>query len=98
MRFLVTTGAVTQALLIGAVVANDTEFCVAARCSDNDFAMSLNGGAVITDVAGTRPTGLTTTLVGGTVSSSTLKCDAPVKSIEFRPEVATNAQLQALST
>lgn len=38
------------------VVADETDFKVAARCRANDFSAALNGGAVVTDSAGALPT------------------------------------------
>ena len=60
----VTAGGVDQADLDLGAVAVDTDFKLAMRAATNDFAASLNGGAVVTDTSGTMPSGLTNDRIG----------------------------------
>lgn len=87
-------GGVTQASLNLGAVALDTDFAVAVRWTDNNFAASLNGGAVVTDLSGTNPFGLTTARVGSSVGANHF--GSTIRSIETR-RTASNAELQALS-
>ncbi len=64
IHVIATSGGVDQCDLDLGAVANDTDFGVAARFAQNNFAASLNGAAVVTDSLGTNPTGLTTDRLG----------------------------------
>ena len=68
LHVIATVGGVDQCDLDLGSVANDTDFAVAIRWADNNFAASLNGGAVVTDVSGSNPIGLTTSRVGRSYS------------------------------
>lgn len=64
IHVIATSGGIDQCDLdLGAVAAN-TDFAVAARFADNNFAASLNGGAIVTDLSGTNPVGLSTARLG----------------------------------
>jgi len=78
---------------LGAVAA-DTDFAVAMRFADNNFAASLNGGAIVTDLAGTNPLGLTTARVGRSATGS--YWSSTIKTIETR-RTASDAELPLLS-
>jgi hypothetical protein len=84
----VTTNGVTQVEL-GTIVANNTNYKNALAYKVNDFAVSLNGTAVLTDTSGVLPIVNTLTLLG--VAN-------PIKKIAYYPLRLTNAQLQALTT
>ena len=56
MRCIVTNGGVEQANLNLGAVADDTAFTVALAFQASDFAANLDGGAEVTDSAGTVPT------------------------------------------
>lgn len=55
-RLVVHDGGVEQANINGGTVAAGVRTRVAVRISENDFAVSINGGAVVTDTSGTLPT------------------------------------------
>ena len=89
--FGVTVGGVSQAT---AAIAANTATKVALAYKANDFALSHNGGAVVTDTSGTVPT----------VNRLSL-CDAGgggqlnghIKRLTYYPKRLTNTQLQELS-
>lgn len=86
-------GGNTQCDLDLGVLANDTDFVVAARFADNLFAASLNGGATVTDLAGTNPLGMTTARVGR--SSGGSHWNSTIRTVETR-RIATDAELPLL--
>lgn len=55
-KFIVVDGGATQADITGGSISYGTAFKVAVRYKANDFAISVNGGAAVTDTAGTLPT------------------------------------------
>jgi hypothetical protein len=55
-RLVVVDGGVEQANLDGGTVTANQRTRIAVRINANDFAMSVNGGAVVTDTSGTLPT------------------------------------------
>lgn len=91
---IVTDGGVAQCDLNLGAVANSTAFKVAFAWKANDFAASLNGAAVVTDVSGTLPT-VTTLRIGSGVTGN---WGATIKKTKHLPrERASNAELQALA-
>jgi hypothetical protein len=74
-------------------VALDTDFTLACRFADNNFAASVNGGAIVTDVSGTNPTGLTTARIG---NLNTNAWSSTIKTIETR-RTASNTELPLLA-
>ena len=91
---IATVGGVDQCDLdLGAVAAN-TDFSVAARFADNAFAASLNGGAIVTDLVGVNPTGLTAARLGR--RSDGYAWNSTIRSIETRA-FASDADLPALA-
>lgn len=70
MYVLAVVGGVVQATLDLGAVANDTEFVIAARFANNNFAASMNGGAIVTDTSGANPLGLTTPRIGAVGASN----------------------------
>ena len=76
------------------VIANDTDFTVAVRWADNNFAVSLNGGAVVTDPSGANPLGLTTARIGSGVSGG--HWNGTIRTIETR-RTASDAELLLLA-
>ena len=87
-------GGVAQATLDLGAVANDTDFVIAARFADNNFAASLNGGAIVTDTLGVNPIGLTTARIGAVGSSNSW--NSTIRSLETR-RTATDAELPLLA-
>jgi hypothetical protein len=63
----------------------------------NDFAASVNGGAVSTDTSGTVPSGLIAMRIGSLVGGIQ-QLNGHLSSITYYPSRLTNAQLQALSS
>jgi hypothetical protein len=55
-RLVVVDGGVEQANVDGGTVTANQRTRVAVRINANDFAISINGGAVVTDTSGTLPT------------------------------------------
>jgi hypothetical protein len=91
----VTDGGVTQVSMpSGVSVAVNTRFGIAARYKANDFALSVSGGAVGTDVAGTVPS-VSQMTIGSRMTTTT---NIWVESIQYYNTIKTNAELQALST
>lgn len=94
LAFIATAGGATQCLISLGAVAADTDFTASVRWATNNFAASLNGAAIVTDVSGTNPEGMTTARVGcgagGNFWNSTIQY------IETR-RTATDAELVLLS-
>ena len=63
----------------------------------NDFASSLNGAAVITDLSGSIPTGINRLALGAT-SGSAQMLNGHIAKLIYYPARLTNAKLQQLST
>jgi hypothetical protein len=95
LTVLVQSAGITQCSINTAAVANDTDFVLAVRFADNNFAVSLNGGAIITDLSGTNPVGLTAARIG-TISTGGFAWNSTIKTIETR-RTATDAELPLLS-
>jgi hypothetical protein len=55
-RLVVVDGGVEQANINGGTITANTRTRVAVRINENDFAISINGAAVVTDTSGTLPT------------------------------------------
>lgn len=87
-------GDVTQSSLDLGAVANDTDFTIAARFADNNFAASLNGGAIVTDTSGTNPLGLTTARIGRDVAG--YYWNSTIRTIETR-RTASDTELPLLA-
>lgn len=85
---------VSQCALDLGTVANDTDFIVSARFADNLFAASLNGGAIVTDVSGTNPLGLSTARIGK--DSSGNYWSSTIRTLETR-RIASDTDLPLLS-
>lgn len=93
---IVTDGGVQQASLGGVTqIAINTAFGMAMRYKVNDFALSLSGAAVSTDVSGTLPTVNQMTL-GNRLGTQFLS--GWIRSVQYYNRIKTNAQLQTLST
>jgi len=63
----------------------------------NDFASSLNGAAVLTDLSGTIPTGINRLTLGAT-SGSAQMLNGHIAKLIYYPARLTNTKLQQLST
>jgi hypothetical protein len=77
-------------------VAVDTDFTVAVRFANNNFAGSLNGGAIVTDLVGTNPVGMTTARIGDAAGGG-YAWNSTIKTIETR-RTASDAELPLLAS
>ena len=93
---LVVSGNVTQAMYSLGAVAVDTDFTVAVRFANNNFAGSLNGGAIVTDLVGTNPVGMTTARIGDAAGGG-YAWNSTIKTIETR-RTASDAELPLLAS
>jgi hypothetical protein len=69
---------------------------IASAFAANNFAASINGGSVLTDLAGVVPSGLTTLRIGK--SSGTDFLNGYLRRITYYPRRLSNAELQAITT
>lgn len=69
---------------------------IAFRCYGNDWAYSINGGAVATDTSGSVPAGMTTLRIGGWHSGGG-QPNSILESMLIVPEPFSDAELQALA-
>ena len=93
--FIVTDGGVAQASIDAGTVASGTAFKLAAAYTVNDFAISKDGAAVVTDSSGTIPTP-TQLNIGADVAGNYV-C-GHISRLRYYPTRLTNAKLQELST
>ena len=96
-RAVCTDGGAAQADLTVAGFAQNVTFADAFAYKVNDFAMSLNGSAVVTDAAGTLPT-VDRFILGNGSSGSGNALNGHIRNIRFIPARAADFQLQGLST
>lgn len=94
IRMVVTDGGTEQAAITAGTLASDGTYNIAARFAKNDFAISIDGATAVTDTTGTVPT-LTTERFGGDTTGVTGR--NWYKRTDYRDDVFTNAQLEALS-
>jgi hypothetical protein len=94
---LVASGGATQALIApsGSVSANTT-FKLCGALKQNDFAASLNGGAISTDTAGLMPVGLDRCWIGCAVGAANF-LNGHVEKISYWSQRITNAEILAFS-
>lgn len=92
---LAQVGGATTCLIDLGAIANDTDFTVAARWADNNFAASLNGGAIASDLSGANPIGMTTARIGRH-SSGGFVWNSTIRSIETR-RTASDTELPLLA-
>lgn len=96
LYMLAQNAAVTQCQIDLGAIGNNTDFTVACRWADNNFAASLNGGAIVTDLSGTNPLGLTTAVIGRH-SAGSFFWNSTIKTIETR-RTASDAELPLLAS
>lgn len=94
-HLFVRAGNITQADLDGGTIVSNAATRVAGAYAANDFAVSLSGGAVVTDTSGTIPT--VDRLNLGTNANSAAQLNGHIRSIRYYPTRLSNAQLQALT-
>lgn len=71
-------------------------FKAALAYAANDFALSFNGGAALTDTAGALPSAISRLLIGDANASNTDK-GALIRRITYYPRRMSNAELQTLT-
>jgi hypothetical protein len=91
----VINGGVAQAAITLSSGDQNTEHAAAMAWKVNDFAVSLDGGAALTDSSGTVPT-VTTLNIGGQIAGSTI-LNGHIRSLTYIPERLSNALLEELS-
>ena len=94
--FTVIDGGSLQVAIATGTPAANTNIKLAARYKVNDFALSVNGGAVSTDTTGTLPTANLLMRLGSGVSSVEL-INGHIRQITYIPRALTNAELIARS-
>ena len=91
----VSVGGVTQATVLSGTMVAGTSYKLAGAYSASDFASIRDGGALVTDNAGTVPV-VTQAEIGSLTSTST--GTQTIKKIAYYPFRVTNAQLQGLTS
>jgi len=81
---------------IGSTNASAGRVCAAYKV--DDFAASVNGGAVSTDTSGALATSLTRLSIGGTIVNAAGYNFGPISLFKYWPTRLPDAQLQVLST
>jgi hypothetical protein len=93
-RLVVVDGGIEQANINGGTITAGTRTRVAVRIGANDFAMSVNGGAVVTDTSGTLPT-VDRLMLGRTQAGEWL--NGRLARVTGWSELLPDATMQALS-
>jgi hypothetical protein len=81
---------------IGTTDPSGARLCAAYKL--DDYAVSVNGGAVVTDTSGAVPSSLTRLSIGGSAVNSAAYNYGPISLFKYWPTRLPNAQLQALTT
>ena len=92
----VNAGGVAQADVSGGAVSASAFYKFAAAYKVNDFAVSLNAGAIATDTSGSIP--VVSQLNIGATAAGTQYLNGTIKQIAFYPRRLTNAELQAITS
>ena len=90
-------GAYSATFNFGSTLAN-TNYRLAGAYKINDFAGSLNGGAVQTDTSGAVQTSFAALNIGYLISGFPFYLNGHIRRIAYYPVRLTNAQLQALTS
>jgi hypothetical protein len=93
-RLVVVDGGVEQANIDGGTITAGTRTRVAVRIGANNFAISTNGGAVVTDTSGTMPT-VNRLMLGRTQAGEWL--NSRLARVTGWSELLPDATMQALS-
>ena len=91
---VVRVGGVDQVVLSGAA-AGQGLFRAAFACKENDFALCVNGGAVVTDIVGQIPAGMAVLRLG--TQGGTLAMNGHVRRAFLYPTRKSNADLIAMT-
>jgi hypothetical protein len=93
-RLVVVDGGVVQADINGGSITAGARTRVAVRINENDFSMSINGGAPVTDTSGSLPS-VDRIMLGRTQAGEHL--NAPLARVIGWPNLVPDSLLQALS-
>jgi hypothetical protein len=93
-RLVVHDGGVEQANINGGTVTANQRTRIAVRINENDFAISINGGAVVTDTSGTLPT-VDRLMLGRTQAGEYL--NGPLARVTGWTQLLPNSTLQELA-
>lgn len=94
-KFIVVDGGVTQADIDGGTISARTKYKIAACYKANDFAISVNGGASVTDTGGTLPT-VTALSIGRNQAGNYL--NGHLQRVKYYPTRLAAGILERLST
>lgn len=97
VHVIVTAGGVTQADLGMGAVGIDTDFALMCRIAANDFAASLNGGAIVSDTSGSMPSGITTARIGSGLTAGQEWFSTCAVGGGLWPSGISNSELQRLA-
>ena len=95
VRLFVDSGGSTQANVNAGNITLGSVTKQAAAIAANDFSMSVNGASVVSDTAGSVPSGLTHLRAG---SSPLLGYNGHIRKIAYYPKRLSNTLLQQLTT
>jgi hypothetical protein len=93
---VVVTSEVVQAILDGGAYVDGVQSKNAFAYAVNDFAVSLNGGTVVTDLAGTLPT-VSVFTIGGLDGNTANRLNGHIKRLAYYPKRLSNTELQAIT-
>ena len=71
---------------------------IAAVYKVNDYAVSINGAAVVTDTSGAVPSSLTKLTIGGSIANAAAYANGHIRVFKYWPTRLPNATLQSLTT
>lgn len=71
---------------------------IAAGYAVNDYAVSINGAAVVTDTSGALPSSLTKLTIGGSIVNASAYANGCIRTFKYWPTRLPNATLQSLTT
>jgi hypothetical protein len=86
-----------QANFSAGTITAGSPFKQASAYKVNDFATTVNGGAVQTDTSGVVPTDITTARIGANVSGVTI-VNSPIRRLTYWPTRLSNDTLQTITT
>jgi hypothetical protein len=95
-QFICRSANVTVANLTGGAYTANTIFNICNAYKLDSFAMSLNGGAPITDIAGAIPTTIDRVFIGGNVAG-TVTSAKTIRKFFYYPQRLTDAEVQAFA-
>ena len=94
--FIVSENAVNQAAPLIGNPAPNSEHKIIGAYAENDFAGSIDGGAVVTDSSGTIPPAVNQLIIGND-SGKLYPLNKHIKKIAYYDQRLSNAELQALT-